>query len=185
MKIEKLNNSKDFVQVLIVGALITFAIISRMMPHPANFAPIAAVAIFGGAILPRKLALTLPLLVMVISDLVIGLHPLIIFTWGSFIAIALLSSVYLKKITPKAIVGGSIVASILFYLVTNFGVWIEGRLYVRTFSGLMESYFNALPFFRNTLLGDLIYTGMLFGAYALVQHFVLSNRTSKRKAHIC
>ena len=157
---------------MIALTLITFAVISRVMPHPANFAPIAAIAIFGGALLPRKLALTLPLAAMIVSDLFIGLHPLILFTWGSFTLIAIISSYRFKKINLFNVVGGSIGASILFYLVTNFGVWAEGRLYQLTFSGLIQCYYNALPFFRNTLLGDMVFTSSLFGLYAFVQFMV-------------
>jgi len=163
--------------VLIVLALIAFAVASRLAPHPANFAPIAAVALFGGALLPRKLALTLPLGAMIISDLFLGLHPLIFFTWGSFVMIALLSSYRLKNIGFSNVLGGSVGASILFYLVTNFGVWIEGRLYDRTFIGLMQSYSNALPFFRNTLLGDLMYSGLLFGAYFMAVQLSTSSKS--------
>ena len=171
MKITKIS-SNNHLGLFIAGALIAFAVISRLAPHPANFAPIAAIAIFGGALLPRKLALTLPLGAMIVSDLVIGLHPLIFFTWGSFVLIALLSSYKLKNITTLNVLGSSVGASVLFYIVTNFGVWVEGRLYQLTFSGLIQCYYNALPFFRNTLLGDAVYTGMLFGLFALSQLLV-------------
>ncbi len=153
--------------------LIAFAIISRVLPHPANFAPIAAVAIFGGAILPRKWATFLPLVAMIISDLFIGLHPLILVTWGSFAIVALASNRFLKHITPLSIGTASVGASMFFFLVSNLGVWLEGRLYALTFEGLIHCYYNALPFFRNTLLGDLFYSSLLFGAYAFVYKIVL------------
>ncbi len=167
MKLQRLQ-SENKVGILIALTLIAFAVVSRIMPHPANFAPVAAVALFGGAILPRKLAIIVPISAMVISDLLIGLHPTIMFTWGSFALIALLSSARFKRITPLAVMGSSLGASILFYIVTNFGVWVEGRLYTQTFTGLIQCYYNALPFFRNTLLGDAIFTCVLFGLYATV-----------------
>lgn len=168
MKVDKLSNSSDLnIKVLVAVGLIVAAVITRLLPHPANFAPIAAVALFGGAVLPRKWALSLPLFCMIISDLIIGLHPLILFTWGSFAVIAYLSGRYLKNITPLSVVGASVGASILFYLVSNFGVWLEGRLYPVTFQGLVHCYYNALPFFRNTILGDLVFSTILFGTYAL------------------
>lgn len=163
---------KNKTGLIIVITLIAFAVVSRLAPHPANVAPITAVALFGGAVLPRKLALTLPLFAMIISDYFIGFHPLIFFTWGSFVLIALLSSYRFRNITFSGVFSGSIGASLLFYVITNFGVWFEGRLYDRTLSGLLSSYYNALPFFRNTLLGDLVYTGLLFGAYVVAAEFV-------------
>lgn len=177
MKIIKIINSKDKLGVAIALSLIGLAVISRVLPHPANFTPIAAVALFGGAILPRKWATSLPLIAMIVSDLIIGLHPLILFTWGSFALIALLSSYKLKSINFSNVAIGSLGASILFFVVSNFGVWLEGRLYVRTLSGLVECFVNALPFFRNTLLGDAVFSLVLFGAYVFA-YKTLRTRTA-------
>ena len=156
--------------VLAVG-LVILAASTRLMPHPANFAGIAAVALFGGALLPRAWALTLPLASMIVSDLIIGLHPLIFFTWGTFAAIAFLSSKYLRKVTAFSVVGASVGASLLFYLVTNFAVWLQGDMYPMTLQGLMHCYYMAIPFFRGTLFGDLVYSGLLFGTYALAYRY--------------
>lgn len=181
MKLQRIQ-SDNKLGLAIALILIAFAVVSRIMPHPANFAPIAAVALFGGAILPRKLAVTVPLIAMMVSDLFIGLHPLIMFTWGAFALIALLSSARFKRITPLGVVGSSVGASVLFYLVTNFGVWIEGRLYSQTLSGLIQCYYNALPFFRNTLLGDIIFTSALFGSCAFVM--VMVETKQKKLEHV-
>ena len=176
MKITKIINSKDSLGLVIAIALISFAVISRVLPHPANFAPIAAVALFGGAILPRRWAISLPLVAMIVSDLIIGLHPLILFTWGSFAAIALISSYRMRNISTSNVLFGSIGASLLFFVVSNLGVFMEGRLYARTLEGLVQCYINALPFFRSTLLGDLVYSGILFGAYALAISIAKTNK---------
>src|SRR5688572_747749 len=141
--IHKVNDSS--LSVFIGATLVLLAVASRLMPHPPNIAGVAAVAVFAGMILPRKVALTLPLVAMVVSDLILGLHPLILFTWGSFILTALLSSYFMKRVNASTVVISSIGASVLFYFVSNFGVWLEGRLYARTFSGLVECYVNALP----------------------------------------
>lgn len=154
---------------LLCLALVLFAATARIMPHPANFAPIAAIAIAGGALLPRRIGVALPLIAMIVSDLIIGLHPLIMFTWGSFALIALLSTKTLSRITPLSVFATSFLGSVLFYVITNFGVWAEGRLYPLTAQGLVDCYVNALPFFRNTMLGDLLYVSLFFGAYALVR----------------
>ena len=178
MKIEKIS-LHDRKTLLIVAVLIAFAVLSRLAPHPANVAPLAAMALLSGALLPRKLALTVPLGAMIVSDWFIGLHGLILYTWGSFVLIALFSSYRLRSISAGSVVGSSLAASVLFYLVTNFGVWLEGRMYEPTLSGLMQSYYNALPFFRNTIAGDMLYSGILFGAYALAMYVTRSRAALK------
>lgn len=162
------QNSSIALKIGLAVSLIVFAVSARLMPHPANFAPIAAIAIFGGAVLPRKWAVVLPLGAMIVSDLIIGLHPLVFYTWGCFLLIALLSNKTLKNIRPTNVVLTSLAASVLFYIVTNFGVWMQHQMYPMTASGLLNCYVNAIPFFRNTLLGDLAYTGLLFGIFAIV-----------------
>lgn len=165
---EKLSTT----QLVLIIALIAFAVLGRLLPHPPNFAPIAAIAIFGGALLPRRLALTLPLTAMILSDSIIGFHSMILFTWGSFAVVALASSKFVKLNNPLSIVAASLSASVFFYLVTNFGVWLEGTMYPMTLSGIATSYYQAMPFFRNTLMGDLVFTTSLFGVYALVSYAV-------------
>lgn len=164
--------SSHTTNLLIAGTLIVLAILGRLVPHPDNFTPLAAVALLGGAVLPARWALVLPAAAVIISDLIIGLHPLIAFTWGSFIAIALFSHFYLKKITVMGVATASVGASALFYLVSNFGVWLEGKLYAPTWHGLVECYINALPFFKSTLAGDLMFTAVPFGLYALATRAV-------------
>jgi hypothetical protein len=179
MKIQKLHTVSS-AAILIAVLLIALGVASRLVPHPANFASIAAIAMFAGAILPRRLAIIVPLAAMVLSDAVIGFHSVILFTWGSFLLIALLSSSYFKKVSVAGVVGASLGASILFFVVTNFGVWLEGRMYDMSLTGLIQCYYNALPFFRNTMLGDLAFSGLLFGAYGLVQSAV---RVSRSRLH--
>jgi hypothetical protein len=154
-------------EIALVLLLVTVAVWSRLLPHPPNFAPIAAAGIFAAAFLPRRWALSVPLASMVVSDLIIGLHPLILFTWGSYLALVLLAArIFQPKVSAPRVISTALLGSIIFFLVTNFGVWLEGRLYPPTLAGLWQSYVMALPFFRNTLLGDLFYTGALFGLYA-------------------
>jgi hypothetical protein len=148
--------------------LIVFALLSRLMPHPPNFAPITAIALFGATILPKRASLIVPLLAIILSDLVIGLHDTIIWTWGSFALIALMGSKYLRGQRSALKLGAvTISSSILFFVVTNFGVWMNGYLYPRTLDGLVNAYTLGIPFFRNTLLGDMFYTFGIFALYAL------------------
>lgn len=171
MKKLNINSSTKF-NLSIALLLIGFAVASRFLPHAPNFAPVAAVALLGGAILPKKYALVLPLAAMVISDLFIGLHSTILFTWGSFALTALLSYRYLRQPTAAKVIGASLAASVLFFVVSNLGVWVEGRLYAHTLEGLIQCYYNALPFFRNTALSDLLYSGVLFGSYFAARYAV-------------
>jgi hypothetical protein len=178
MTIPKITSANNYTLLLLVAAcLIALAVFGRVLPHPPNFTPLAAIAIFGGALLPRRWALTLPLASMIISDLIIGLHPLFILTWGTFALIAFLSNRLLTKVKLSLIIGASVGASLLFFIVTNFGVWLQGKMYAMTFTGLIECYYQAIPFFRNTLLGDLLFTAMLFGIYACVRWLVSQRRT--------
>jgi hypothetical protein len=168
MNIHRISDKN--LRVLIAAILVIMGVSSRLLPHPPNVTSVAAVAIFGGTLLPGGWAVALPLVSMVASDMLIGLHPLIAFTWGSFALIAWLSPRLIKQTKPSIVLSASLLASLLFFVISNLGVWVEGRLYARTLSGLVGCYVSALPFFRNTLLGDLLFTGLLFGTYALAYH---------------
>lgn len=159
--------SKQNFNLAVASALIVLAVVLRVLPHAANFAPVAAVAIFGGAILPRRLAIAVPLLAMMASDLVIGLHPLIPLTWGCYALFALASSMTLRGGSLKRGIGLTFGSSLFFFAVTNFGVWLTSGMYAHTWNGLSRCYAMALPFFRNTAMSDIVYTAALFGVYYL------------------
>lgn len=157
----------------LVAVLIVLAgVLSRLLPHHPNIVPIGALCLFGGAYLPKKFAF-LPLLVMLISDYFIGFYGIdMIYVYGSF-AITGLIGVWLKT-HKKAqfVLGSALLSSILFFIITNFGVWAPpSNWYPHTLAGLMQSYTLALPFFRNSLIGDVGYTILLFGGYELIQRF--------------
>lgn len=169
---------------IIVVLLVLFVVVSRVLPHPPNVAPVAAVAIFAGVLLPRRWALSLPLAAMIVSDLFIGLHDVVAFTWGSFVLIALLSHKFARgNYTPLTVLSSSLGASTLFFVVTNFGVWLMSGMYTRTFTGLLESYYMAIPFFRNTLIGDLAYVTIFYLIFLTVKQWVpLSPQLSRQQA---
>ncbi len=154
--------------VALALALVALAAVMRILPHPANFAPVAAIAIFGGAVLPRRHAIWIPLLAMVASDAIIGFYtlPIMLSVWLCYVAIALVSSRTLRPFSLGRLALITPAGSIGFFLVSNFAVWLWSSMYVHTWSGLMLCYVMAIPFFRNTLLSDLVYTGALFGLYA-------------------
>ena len=143
-------------------SLIFFAILSRFLPHPPNFTPIAAIALLSSkGFTNRWVVFLIPILSLFISDLFIGLHATIPFVYFSFIFIALLG-MYVKKIN----IGSVLLSSTLFFLVSNFGVWL--LYYPISTEGLVQCYTLALPFFLNTVLGDLVYGALLiYPFYAL------------------
>ncbi|MDP2709568.1 MAG: hypothetical protein Q8O93_06055 [bacterium] len=154
--------------------LIALGIASRFLPHPANFAPIGAIAIFAGLYLPKKWAIVLPLAAMFFSDLFIGFYawPIMASVYASLIVMGLIGLAIRKNKKLSTVLGGTILGSVIFYLLTNGAVWAFGTLYPPTAAGLLQSYYMAIPFFRNSLLGDLFYTGVLVGAYEASLAFI-------------
>lgn len=154
----------------ILTALIATAAATRLLPHPPNFAPIAAMALFGGATMTdRRMAFLVPMAAMFMADLFIGLHILMPLVYASFAITVLLGFWLRPRIRPSTILAAALASSILFFLVTNFGVWVLFDSYPHTWAGLGACYVAAIPYFRNTLAGDLIYSGVLFGGFALLQ----------------
>src|SRR3989338_422132 len=147
--------------------LIALGVAARFLPHPANFAPIGAIAIFSGIYLPKKWAIVLPLAAVFFSDIFIGFYswPILLSVYVGFVIMGLIGLLVRKNKKLSTILGGTILGSVIFYLITNFSVWTFGSLYAHTLTGLWQSYVMAIPFFRNSLLGDLFYTGALVGAY--------------------
>lgn len=143
-------------------SLIFFAILSRFLPHPPNFTPIAAIALLSSkGFTNRWVVFLIPIVSLFISDLFIGLHATIPFVYFSFILIVLLG-MYVKKIN----IGSVLLSSTIFFLVSNFGVWL--LYYPISTEGLVQCYTLALPFFLNTVLGDLVYGALLiYPFYAL------------------
>ena len=173
-------------RLLLLITLMLLAAFSRLIPHPPNFAPIGALALFGGACFAsRRLAVGLPLLAMLLSDLALGLlaghplqgfHALMPFVYGSF-ALSVGLGIWLRKhqraVLPLA--AATLTGSVLFFAITNFGVWLTGY-YGYTWQGLGACYLAAVPFFHNTLLGDAVYVSALFGGLALAEAGIPSLR---------
>jgi len=155
---------------LIPFLLIVLGVISRFLPHPANFAPIGAIALFGALYLPKKYALIVPIIAMFISDLFIGFYSwqIMFSVYLSFILMGVIGLIVRNRKSFSTILGGTLLGSILFFLITNFAVWAFGTMYVHNLSGLVQSYIMAIPFFKNSLLGDIFYTTILVGSYELL-----------------
>ena len=149
------------------------AIALRLIPHPWNMTPLGAMFLFSGATFQRKsTSLLVPLLALILSDIAVvelmyggryaWFSP---FTWLGFTVVGLLGWALRHKFSGLRLLATSLAGSLLFFLISNFGVWLEGTLYPLTWSGLVECYVAAIPFFRNSLFGDLLYAAAMFGSY--------------------
>ncbi|MBD3264218.1 MAG: hypothetical protein GF375_03850 [Candidatus Omnitrophica bacterium] len=143
---------------------ISLGIVARLIPHVPNFAPVAAVALFSGLYWRGRYGVFVPLLVYIISDLIIGLHDVVLFTWTSMVVVYFLGIYLRKRKTFTNLIVGALVSSVFFFLVTNFGVWLAGW-YPRNLEGLISCYVYALPFFRVSLLANFAYIILFSGAY--------------------
>ena len=159
-------------------SLIIIGILLRFVPHTANFTPVAAIAIFAGVYLNKKQALIVPLLLMMLSDIFLGMHNVVIFTWGSFVLVTFLGIWAKNHKKFKVVASTSIVSSVLFYLITNFGVWMMGW-YPQTAKGLLDCYILGLPFLRTFTVATLVYTVVFFGAYELIARRVRDTKLAK------
>lgn len=157
--------------------MILLAAISRILPHPANVTPITAMALFGGAYFSsRRMAFAIPLIAMFLSDLIIGFHSQLIMVYLCFIVTVCLGFFLKSRKRFLPISLATLASSILFFIVTNFSVWLFDHLYPKSMNGLWTCYVAAIPFFRNTLFGDLFYVGILFGAFLLAEKAIPSLR---------
>ena len=154
----------------ILTLMIFAAAFVRLLPHPPNFAPIAAMALFGGAYFNKKWAAFLvPLAAMFITDLIIGFHETM---WAVYLSFALIVGLGISMLKEKkigSIFFASVISSVSFFIITNFGIWLSTGYYAKTGTGLAACYTAAIPFFHQTLLSDLFFVGVLFGAYYLAK----------------
>lgn len=157
--------------VLLAYGLILLGILARLAPHPPNVTPVVAVALFSGAVLPRRWSLVVPLAIMGVSDWLIGFTPQMISGWLAFLLVGCLGWLLRQRRSVPRLVLASLSSSTLFFLVSNFGVWLEGRLYPLTLAGLRDCYVAGIPFYRNMLAGDLCYTAVFFGLFGWVSQW--------------
>ncbi len=155
-------------RIAVLATMIVVAALARMIPHPLNFTPIGAMAIFGGACFAdRRVALLVPLAALFLGDLTTGLHVLIPVVYGSFAINVLIARLLRSRRTVSATAAVTLVGAVQFFAVTNFACWIV--FYPHTADGLLACYVAAIPYFQNTLLGDAAFVGLLFGGLALAE----------------
>lgn len=170
-------------RLLAILSAIAVAAALRLVPHPPNFTPVAAMALFGGTYLGRRwLAFAAPLGAMLLSDAIIGFHSYMWATYLSLVLTVLLGWAALARISILRVGAAAVASSILFFLLTNFSVWLGSTVYPQTMAGLAACYAAAIPFFQNTLAGDLFYSGLLFGGFALLERLVPGVRTLEPRA---
>ncbi len=173
----------DNLRIITLASIILAAALTRLLPHPFNFTPIGAIALFGGAQFARKyLAFLVPLAAMLVSDFLIGFHGSMWAVYLAFVLMVMIGMGFLQKITVGRVFGSAILSSVLFFLITNFAVWYgSGGFYPQTLGGLVACYAAGLQFYQqeffgnlflNTVMGDLFFSGVLFGAYELVKRKV-------------
>lgn len=178
-----LKNNKLTLRVGVLTVIILLAAFSRIIPHMPNFSPLGAIGLFGAAYFTKKWqAFLIPITATWLSDLFINnvlyaqYYPH--FTWfyggfywqyGSYLLITLAGIFILAKATPVRIISGASASSVIFFIVSNFGVWAGGSMYPPTFEGLIACYTAGIPFLKGTLFGDFFYSGVLFGSFALAQ----------------
>ena len=152
----------------------------RLVPHPPNFSPIDAVALFSGAYLGRRpLAFAAPIGALLLSDLVLGFYHGVGTVYATVALIVVIGSIALRRVSAPRVGVVAIASAILFFAITNFGMWLFSGFYPRTVAGLEACYVAAIPFFQNTLAGDLFYAALLFGGFRLAEHLVPRLREGK------
>jgi uncharacterized protein DUF6580 len=175
MKSKYENNDRNLylLRFLIVALMIFAAAALRVLPHPLNFTPIGAMAIFAGSLLRNRwIAFLLPLAALFAGDLFVGLYKLMFIVYASF-ALSVAIGRWVAQARTLAHIGGAVfLGALQFFVVTNFAMWALSDFYRKTSAGLTACFVNAIPYFWNTLAGDALYAAILFGGFALAEKFL-------------
>ena len=159
-------------RLITLAAIIIAGAAARLLPHPPNFTPVAAMALFAGAMMaPRLLAFVVPLGAMLLSDLVIGVGDgsHMPYVYGAFALTVLMGMAIRGRVGLGSVPLTALGASVLFFGLTNFGAWLGTGLYPQTAEGLWAAYVAGIPFFAHTLAGNLFFSALFFGGFALAE----------------
>tara|TARA_Y100000996_G_scaffold313148_1_gene249376 strand:- start:1066 stop:1563 length:498 start_codon:yes stop_codon:yes gene_type:complete len=151
------------------GVLIVLSF-SRFIPHPPNFTSLIALSFYIPAFLGRKYIFTM-MLCFFITDLIIGLHSTLLFTWGSVLIIGFIANFFNKNIASR--LTGTLISAVIFFIITNFGVWLSG-LYQYNFNGILKCYYMAIPFFKNTIISTLLFSIIIELGYKIYLSKIIS-----------
>jgi hypothetical protein len=185
MNQEKLSSHVFVLRAIFAAVMIILAAVVRIMPHPWNFTPIGAMALFSGAMFrDRRVAFLSPLVALFAGDLFVGLHRLIPVVYASFL-LSVFIGTWLENRRSVLRIGGAVfLGSLQFFLVTNFAVWQLFGTYPHTPAGLIACYIGGLPLFGHTLAGDAIYATLFFGIFALAEKLLPAlNEPAGHPAH--
>lgn len=167
-------------RMVVIASMIFAAAASRLVPHPPNLTAITAIALFGGAYLSdRRMAFAIPLSALLLGDAQLGFYGHMEIVYGSFALIVAIGLLLRERRTVPMVSAAVLTSSVLFFVLTNLGVWATSGLYPRTMTGLVACYTAALPFFRNMLVGDAVYALVLFGGLALLERLIPRLRESQ------
>jgi hypothetical protein len=168
--------------IIMFVVLLAIGVSGRLLPHAWNFTPLIAITIFAGVYLGKKYAFLLPIITMAISDIFLGFYDpkIMLSVYLSFAIAGLIGYRFAKNKKINNIVLSALVSSTLFFLITNGAVWFFGSTYDPGILGLIQSYVAGIPFYRNMMLGDVIYSISLFGIYELSLSIV---KRLKNKKH--
>ena len=160
-------------------SIVLILAIFRLIPHPPNATPVAAMALFAGAMFNNRwLAFAIPIFAMFLSDLWLGLHSTILYVYLGLVCTVVIGST-LKKISALNLCVAVLISSLIFYLLTNFGAWLHHEMYPRTINGLVQSYIAGLPFLRNSLIANFVFTFLVFYSINLFYTNKLTEISSK------
>jgi uncharacterized protein DUF6580 len=160
-------NRNTIARFVLASGLVVFCAVMRILPHPWNLTPVGATALFSGACFDRRRwAFAVPLAAMFLSDAVIGFHALMPVVYAAFAIIVVMGmALRSRRSSPAAVAAGAVSAATFFFIVTNFAVWAMGTTYPKTLAGLAGCYIAAIPFYGTNLMGDVLYSALLFGTF--------------------
>ena len=165
-------NQRTTARLILCIGLVLFSTVMRILPHPWNLTPVGAVSLFSGDCFDRKRwAFIVPMAAMFVSDSVIGYHSLMPVIYATFALIVVIGIMLRdRRRSPAFVAGGAVASATLFYIVTNLAMWTISELYPKTLTGLVACYVAAIPFYGTMLIGDLVYSALLFGTFVWAEH---------------
>jgi hypothetical protein len=184
MKLDSPEKHAVLFHTLLALLMIAVAAAVRIAPHPWNFTPIGAMALFSGAVVrDRRVAFCFPLLVLFVGDIFVGIHKLMFIVYASF-ALNIAIGLWLRdRRTVARISFATLAGAAQFFVITNFAVWVYFETFPKTLAGLGVCYLTALPLLWNTLGGDVVYATLLFGGYALAERYLQAREPMADASH--
>lgn len=167
-------------RLLVLLCAILVAALLRLVPHPPNFTPIGAMALFSGAYLGRRwLAFAAPLGALLLSDLILGFYPGVAFVYAATALAVLIGWTLTQRRSVAGVASAAVASALLFFVITNVGMWLFSGFYPVTQAGLVACFVAAIPFFQNSLAGDLLFSALLFGGWALAERTIPALREQR------